>query len=163
MEGTKSPSGAPAKACILNLPHLGHEDAAGQDCPRWRNTLQAKNYLHSSGILDELVEAAASLPVDRIITRMVSSPGRGSVLVSVFLQGSSPCALDAAAARITNIWCDNLLGAHSDTLRLEGAECDVFRAHVLDRKRARPDDELFTIDVTMKRAGRRTRLLTSPA
>ena len=145
-------AGAPAKACILNLPQLDHEDAAGQDRPRWRNALQAKHYLYCSGVLQDLVEAATSLPLDNITARLVYSPGRGSVQLSWLLQSKSPCALDTAAAKIADIWCDSLLGAHTDTLYLEGPECDVFRTHFLDKRSARSDDQVFIIYVTMERA-----------
>jgi hypothetical protein len=145
------PTGAPAKACILNLPQLDHEDAGGQDRPRWRNALQAKHYLHCSGVLQDLVEAATSIPLDSITARLVYSPGRGSVQLSWLLKSKSPCALDTAAAKIAEIWCDNLLGAHTETIYLEGPECDVFRTHFLDKRSARSDDQIFILDVAMER------------
>lgn len=151
MQSNRFPKGAPAKACILTLPQLDHEDAAGQDRPRWRNALQAKDYLHWSGVLQDLVEAAKSLPLDRFTARLVYSPGRGSVQLSWLLNSKSPCALDTAAANIANIWCDNLLGARTEVLYLEGPECDIFRNHFLDNRSARFDDHIFIIDVAMER------------
>lgn len=145
------PTIAPSKACILDLPYLDREDAAGQDCPRWRNAAQAKRYLHCSGILDEIVESVTMLPLARITARLVYSPGRGTVQLSWLLQSKSPCALETATEKIASIWCNNLLGAHPETLYLEGSECDIFRTHFLDRKRARSDDEIFIVDVAMER------------
>ena len=144
-------TGAPARACILNLPHLGHEDAAGQDSPRWRNALQAKHYLHCSGILHDLVEATTHLPLDRISARLVYSPRGGSVQLSWLLQSRSPCALDTAVAKISNIWCRNLLGAHPEILYFVGLECDTFRAGFLESKSARSDDNIFILDIAMER------------